>query len=308
MCLAKSEVFLLKTADHKSGVSELLSHFDLTDYAGKQVAVKANYNSADPFPASTHLDTLRTIVVALKAAGAAGVVLGERSGMGDTRGVLEQMGVFALAEELGFKAVVLDELDKNGWVKYEHEGTHWLRGFYLARLFHNADKIVQTCCLKTHRFGGHFTLSMKNSVGMVAKKVPGGFYDYMWELHGSPYQRQMIAEINNLYNLDFVVMDGIKAFVTAGPEKGEVVEPQLMLASHDRVAIDAVGAAILKLYGAKGKVGEETVFSQDQIKRAVELGFGVRSPDEIVLTTLNSQAEAEAERIKGVLGAQLATH
>ncbi len=174
----------------------------------------------------------------------------------------------------------------------------------MPKVFHDADKIVQTCCLKTHRFGGHFTLSLKNSVGLVAKKVPDGMYDYMWELHGSPFQRQMIAEINSRYNLDFVLMDGIKAFVTGGPDKGKVVEPNLLLAGQDRVAIDAVGVAILKMYGAKGKVGEADVFAQDQIKRAVELGFGVKSPDEIRLTPLNSESQAEVEQIEQILRSQ----
>ncbi len=303
-----SEVFILKTTNRATGVPQLLKEFGLQDFAGKQVALKANFNSADPFPASTHIDTLRAIVESLKDAGAGGITLAERSGMGDTRSVLEEMGVFKLAKEAGFNTVVLDEVDKDDWVKYERGDTHWLKGFYLAKVFHDADKIVQTCCLKTHRFGGHFTLSLKNSVGMVAKRVPGGMYDYMWELHGSPFQRQMIAEVNNHYNVDVVVMDGIKAFVTGGPESGEVVEPGLLLASRDRVTIDAVGVAILKMYGVKGKVGEAAVFEQDQIKRAVELGFGARSPEQIKLTTLNSGAQADVERIESVLEAQVAMY
>ena len=272
------------------------------------MALKANFNSADPFPASTHIDTLRAIVETLKGAGASGVTLAERSGMGDTEQVLEQMGVLALSRELGFKAVVLNDVGKEDWLKVERGGTHWVRGFYMAKVFHDADKVVQTCCLKTHRFGGHFTLSLKNSVGLVAKKVPGGMYDYMWELHGSPYQRQMIAEINSHYNVDFVLMDGIKAFITGGPDKGTLVEPNLLLASRDRVAIDAVGVAILKMYGAKGKVGEADVFEQDQLKRAAELGFGVKSAAEIQLTPLNDESRAEAERIEQVLKAQVAMH
>ena len=52
-----------------------------------------------------------------------------------------------------------------------------------------AGGVVQTCCLKTHRYGGHFTLSLKNSVGLVAKRVPGDAYDFMRELHNSPHQR-----------------------------------------------------------------------------------------------------------------------
>ena len=295
------EVFILKTNDRKEGIPALLSKFELNDYARKQVAVKANFNSADPYPASTHIDTLRAIMDTLKGTGAGGITLAERSGMGDTREVLEQMGVTDLSKELGFDTVILDDVRKDGWIKYEHGKTHWLNGFYIAKVFHDADKIVQTCCLKTHRFGGHFTLSLKNSVGLVAKKVPGGIYDYMWELHSSPFQRQMIAEINHHYNLDLVVMDGIKAFVTGGPEKGNMVEPGLLFASKDRVAIDAVGVAVLKMYGAKGKIGKVGVFEQDQLKRAAELGFGVKSSDDIRLTPLNSQSQEATEQIEMVL-------
>jgi uncharacterized protein (DUF362 family) len=301
MANTMGEVFILKTADRVTGIPIILKKLSLEDYFGKQVALKANYNSADPFPASTHIDTLRGVIEGLKGAGASEIILAERSGMGDTEDVLEQMGVLALTRELGFKAVVLNVVGKDDWLKVKRGNTHWLKGFYIAKVFHDADKVVQTCCLKTHRFGGHFTLSLKNSVGLVAKKVPGGMYDYMWELHGSPYQRQMIAEINSQYNLDFVLMDGIKAFITGGPDHGTIVEPNILLASRDRVAIDAVGVAILKLYGAKGKVGEAGVFEQEQLKRASELGFGVKSTAEIRLTPLSAESRGEAECIKQVL-------
>ena len=92
---------------------------------------------------------------------------------------------------------------------------------------------MQTCCLKTHRFGGHFTLSLKNSVGLVAKRLPRSVYNYMGELHLSPYQRMMIAEINKHYKVDLVLMDGVKAFLNKGPERGLVTEPNLLLASKD---------------------------------------------------------------------------
>ena len=304
MANSSGEVFVLKTTDRAMGVPKLLGKFDLADYSGKEVALKANYNSADPFPASTHLETLKALVQGLKNAGASSITLAERSGMGNTKRVLEEMGVLALAGELGFKAVVLNDVSKDDWIKVEKDGTHWARGFYMAKVFHDADKVVQTCCLKTHRFGGHFTLSMKNSVGLVAKRVPGGIYDYMWELHSSPNQRKMIAEINNNYNVDFVLMDGIKAFVTGGPDKGRLVEPNLLLASRDRVAIDAVGVALLKMYGAKGKVGEADVFEQDQLKRAAELGFGVKSAAEIKLTPLDDESRVETEKIEPVLKAR----
>ena len=308
MANSNGQVFILKTTDRATGVPALLDKFGLQDFSGKRVAIKANFNSADPFPASTHLDTLRAIVETLKGVNPSSITLAERSGMGDTQEVLEQMGVLDLSRQLGFNTIVLDDVGKEDWVKFEHEGTHWLKGFHIAKVFLDADKMVQTCCLKTHRFGGHFTLSLKNSVGLVAKKVPGGMYDYMWELHGSPFQRQMIAEINNHYKADLVVMDGIEAFVTGGPEQGQKVAPGVLLASRDRVAIDAVGVSILKMYGARGKVGEADVFEQDQLRRAAELGIGVKSADEIELTPLNQESQADAERIEAVLKGQVAVH
>jgi uncharacterized protein (DUF362 family) len=299
--IRRGDVFVLKTSDRAVGVKKLLSRFGLDEFAGKRVALKANFNSADPFPASTHPDTLRAIVEVLKSAGVGGVTLAERSGMGTTRRVLDEMGVFDLSEKVGFDVVVIDDLEKGDWVRINREGTHWLRGFYMAKQFVDADKIVQTCCLKTHRFGGHFTLSLKNSVGLVAKRLPGGVYDYMWELHTSPFQRLMIAEINRHYRVDVVVMDGIRAFVSGGPERGEVVEPDLLLASEDRVAVDAVGVAVLRLYGAKGAVAEGRIFELDQIRRAAELGIGVKSASEIRLKALNSESRVDVEKIRRVL-------
>jgi uncharacterized protein (DUF362 family) len=292
------EVFLLKTANRAAGVKKLMSQFGLDEYSGKQVALKTNFNSADDFPASTHPDTLAAVVETLKGANVKDITLAERSGMGDTRQVLEQMGVFELSQELGFKAVILDELAEEDWVKIDRTGTHWLKGFYIAKPFLDADNIVQTCCLKTHRFGGHFTLSLKNSVGLVAKRVPGTIYDYMWELHGSPFQRLMVAEINKHHRADLVVMDGIKAFVSGGPEKGELVEPNLLLASEDRVAIDAVGVAILRMHGANGHIAKGSIFGLDQIRRAAELGVGIKSTSEIRLIPLNDESRGAAEKIE----------
>jgi len=148
------EVFVLKTSDRAEGVKKLFKQVGLDDYVGKRVALKANYNSADPFPASTHPDTLRAVVEVLKGAGAESITLAERSGMGVTRRVLEDLGVFELGEKLGFDVVVSDELAKADWVRISRVDTHWLRGFCIAKCFLDADRVVQTCCLKTHRFGG----------------------------------------------------------------------------------------------------------------------------------------------------------
>jgi uncharacterized protein (DUF362 family) len=142
-----------------------------------------------------------------------------------------------------------------------------------------SERRIRLCrlCLKTHRFGGHFTMSLKNSVGAIAKYDPKDGYNYMGELHTSGYQRVMIAEINQAYRTDHVLMDAIKAFVTDGPETGRIVEPNVLLAGTDRVAIDAVGVAILRFYGTTPEVSRGLIFEQEQIARAAELGIGLTS-------------------------------
>jgi len=295
-----SQVFLIGSSDRDAAVRSLFEKAGLRDLSGKSVALKANFNSADPFPASTHPDTLRAIVTLLKEAGAREITLAERSGMGATREVLQRLGIFALSEQLDFKVVVLDDEPGARWAHIERGGTHWLRGFYLSKVVLESDVVIQTCCLKTHRFGGHFTMSLKNSVGLVAKKVPGGHYDYMYELHGSPFQRLMIAEINKFYAVDFVVMDAAKAFVSGGPDKGAGVEPGLMLAGKDRVALDAAGVAILREFGASSLM-KKPVFELDQIRRAAELGVGTGSASAMELVPLDEQSRGAADRIRAIL-------
>jgi hypothetical protein len=142
---------------------------------------------------------------------------------------MQSKGVFDLASELGFDTVVFDELGADGWVPADAPDSHWRRGFSLARPAVEAQAIVQTCNLKTHRYGGHFTLSLKNSVGLAAKSIPGEGYNYMTELHDSRDQRRMIAEINAAYAPALIVLDGVEAFTSGGPDTGNKVEAGVIL-------------------------------------------------------------------------------
>ncbi len=297
-----SKVFLADASDRAQGIKKLFKEFDLAT-AGT-VSLKANYNSDDPFPATTHPGTLRTLVELLKAETSGNIIMAERSGMGYTPEVLRNRGILDLSKRLGFTLVDLDFLKLEGWEDIQAEGLHWRRGFKIARLFIEADKMVQTCCLKTHRFGGHFTLSLKNSVGLVAARPPGTSYDYMRELHTSPYQRLMIAEINKFYKTDMVLMDASLGFATGGPEQGDQIEPGLLLASNDRVALDAVGVALLRLYGTTPEVTRGRIFEQEQISRAAALEVGISSADKIDLIPIDEKSQKTSDDIRNILNAQ----
>jgi len=295
-----ARVAFVKTRDRAEGVRRALDLLDINPIQGKQVLLKPNFNSPDPAPGSTHEDVLRTLVEELWEMGARAITVADRSGMADTRRAMEQKGVFALAGELGFETLVLDELEEKEWVMLQPSDSHWERGFPFARPYLEAEALVQTCCLKTHRFGGHFTMSLKNSVGMVAKYGPDR-YDYMGELHSSPYQRLMIAEANAAYTPALIVTDGVEAFVGGGPEAGKRAWGEVVLAGTDRVALDAVGVALLRHLGTTPEVSQGPIFGQEQIARAAELGLGVAGPDKIQLVTADPDSEAYAGQIREIL-------
>jgi uncharacterized protein (DUF362 family) len=299
----QAEIFLAGASDRAAGVSEVLGAFDLSVLAGADVAIKANFNSADPFPASTDIVTLATIADAILETKPEKLTLAERSGMGQTRDVLTDLGIIALAKDRGFGIVVMDELDRGGWHEVQDAGLTWSRGFFLANAFARADRVVHTCCLKTHRFGGHFTCSLKNAVGCIARTVPGVNYDFMNELHGSPRQRSMIAEISRFVRSDLVVMDATEGFASGGPDKGKVIRPNVIIGGQDRVAIDAVGVALLRSYGTVPDVMNGRIFDLEQIRRAAEIGIGVSSAKAIRLVPLDEASEPVAQKIQQQLDA-----
>lgn len=297
-----TKISLVHTGNRTEGVNRVIKLLDANPVKGKSVVLKPNFNTADAAPGSTHIDTLRSLINNLKEMGAGEITLAERSGPGDTtHHIMEIKGVLHLAKELGFDILNLQEMDKDGWVLVRPEDSHWKDGFLFPKIYREAESIVLTCCLKTHQFGGHFTLSLKCAVGMV----PGGLhtheYPYMTELHSSSHQRKMIAEINTAYSPDLIVLDGVEAFVDGGPHIGTRVKANVMLAGTDRVAIDAAGVAILRILGTTPEVSEGPVFAQEQIARAAELGLGVTSPEQIEIVTDDTESAEYAARVKEIL-------
>ncbi len=296
-----ARVAFVKTTDRAAGVSRAIDLLGIKPFNGKDLFIKPNFNSADTPPGSTHIDTLAALIDKLRKMGGGPLTIGDRSGMGRTREVMEAKDVFRLAKDAKVETIVFDDLAANEWIPIRKADTHWQRGFALPRTVLKAGGIVQTCCLKTHRFGGHFTLSLKNSVGLAAKRVPEDSYNYMSELHGSPHQRRMIAEINAAYQPALIVLDGVDAFVTGGPDNGKQVNARIILAGTDRIAIDAVGVALLRYYGTTPEVSKGKIFEQEQISRAVELGLGITGPDQIELVTSDTASADYAKKIRAIL-------
>ncbi|MEO0984077.1 MAG: DUF362 domain-containing protein [Cyanobacteria bacterium J06639_14] len=294
-------VALISTTDRAAGVSHAIELLQPPSFSEKRVFIKPNYNTGDPAPAATDPVVLETLVQEIQGAGASQITVGDRSGMAETRTAMQQMQVFDLADRYGFTPLVFDELGQDGWQYFSGAGTSWSQGFAIAQPVLNADAIVSACCLKTHRFGGHFTLSLKNTIGMVARWVPGDGHDYMRELHRSANQRLMIAEVNQTYRPALIVIDGVDAFVGGGPEQGQRVQAGVVLASTDRIAIDAVGIAILRLLGTTQEVSSGSIWSQTQIRRAADLGLGAIGADQVEFVTDDAASAQMADQVRPFL-------
>lgn len=294
----KSQVSFVHTKDRKAGVVHSIDALQINPAKNKDVLIKPNFNTADDAPGSTHNDTLLALVEKLWEMGAKSISLGERS-YPRTKTVMAEKRIVPLMDKLNVKIIDFDELEENDWVKVDAPESHWKKGFRVARPILEADCLVSTCCLKTHQYGGVFTMSLKLHVGVVPTSRHG--YDYMTELHSSSHQRKMIAEINAPFKPDLVVLDGIEAFVDGGPMTGKRAEGNLFLASTDRVAIDAVGLAALKYLGSNAQIMKPKIFAQEQIARAAELGLGASSPAEIDLVAANEQSRNIRDKVDGIL-------
>jgi uncharacterized protein (DUF362 family) len=297
----KSLVAIAKASDRRYGIPKAVALLGGVDVQNKDVYLKGNYNSPDPFPATTHPDALQTTVELLSQEGARRIILVERSGMGDTRQILEKLQAAELLRKLGAGFLPLEEMEAEAWIHKDLSGSHWVRGVEAPCFLVEDACVVQICNLNMHRFGGQFSASLKNSIGLIAKYGEKGMYNYMKELHTSPDQCQMIAEVNQLYSPELVIMDAIQSFIIGGPESGESANPEILLASRDRVALDAVGMAILQHYGAEAPLRDQTIFDQGQIKRAVELGLGAQSAEEISLVADDRESRSVAAKLESLL-------
>lgn len=288
--LPKTQVALFRTTDRREGVRQVLSMLDFPSPNGRHVTLKPNFNTFDDPPASTHNDTLSQLIIELQNQGASDITLAERSAI-SLESVIRAKNIDVMASDLGFN---IHDLNRGDRTRFIQEGLHWNNGFLVPDLILNSDYIVTTCCLKTHGFGGVFTMSLKLAVGILPSL-------HMSELHGSIHMRRMISEINLAYRPELIVMDGVKAFISGGPNQGVRKDGNVIVAGTDRIAIDVVGLAILRELGSSA-VGDN-FFIEEQIERAVELELGIIQPTQIEFITTDADSQEFADRLKArILG------
>jgi len=270
------KVFLSKvstTGDLRSDILKavnLIGGFKKVIDKGDEVLLKPNYNSADAPPASSDPEFLRAIVELLLENGAK-VIVGESSWQGlATRKAFEKARVLAALKDTGVEIVFFDE-EKSTKVKV---GGEYLEHVSLAERALKADKIVYSCCMKTH-FRADFSLSLKLAFGFTKKSERMAFH--------VRHLKEKLVDLNLVVHPSLIIMDGRKCFITGGPFGGEVRNPNVILASGDRVAIDVESIKIIESF--EGSKLKDDPWSYTQIRRATALGLGVKNEEEYTVMT-----------------------
>jgi uncharacterized protein (DUF362 family) len=225
-----------------------------------QILLKPNFNTGDAPPGSSDPDFIKAVIELLYEYGAGNVLIGESSMMSaSTRKIFEDTGMLGKAHEAGGDVVFFDEGD---WVKVR-TGGKFLKNVSLPKDALQPRKLVNVCCMKTHRWA-KFTLSMKLAVGFMKPNE-------RMRLHLT-HLEEKIADLNLVVHPSLIIMDGRKCFINGGPACGELREPNLILASGDRIAIDV--EAVKSIQSFEDNSLQNDAWSYTQIRRAVNLELG----------------------------------
>jgi uncharacterized protein (DUF362 family) len=259
---------IIKKCEPNNSLKEVIKEavFDLGGFpkfinVGDRVLIKPNINTADPYPASSDPSFIKAVVELVIGAGASQVIIGESSTFyQNTVKNFEKLNLFEL--EKSYNNLRIVSFDDYKWINKKIAGK-FLKSISVPEILDQVDKIIFLPCVKTH-YIAKFTGALKIGVGLMKSRERLALHAINTE--------EKIAELNLAFKPDLIIMDGRKCFIAGGPTKGEVREPNLILASTSRVQIDLAEIKIIQSFPGNSLAGIE---AEDfiQITRAKEIGI-----------------------------------
>ncbi len=264
---------------------------------GKTVLVKPNVVSGEPPPATTDPKVVGALVRLLKDAGAGKVIVGDMSALAalPTGRNLEKTGIGPAARKAGAEVMDFDETD---WIEVKPPEVRLVRSIHIPKAVYEADLLINLPVVKTHR-NAVYSICLKNIVGATHPRYrPYRVSPSMWQ--------EVVAEMNLAIHPDLHIVDATRCMVSGGPWEGKAEKSDLLMASGDRVAADAVGLALLKHFDQWEPIREGSVWEQRQIRHAQKLRLGVRERETVDLLARRLEgSEAEfsdlVESIRAIL-------
>ena len=203
--------------------------------AGEKVLLKVNWCVVPEDPkvgVVTNPVVARAVADLVKEAGAEPIIADSAARGVDTDLVIQSTGYDKLADE-GYAVV---NLDKEKVVRLEFPDGEILQKIKTFELVTQVDKIIDIPLFKTHD-SAEATLGLKNMKGLLHD-------DQKSKLHREGLYAG-IADVNSRFAPHLVVYDGTWAMEGLGPMYGIPFELNLILATRDVVAGDAVAGSIM---------------------------------------------------------------
>jgi uncharacterized protein (DUF362 family)/Pyruvate/2-oxoacid:ferredoxin oxidoreductase delta subunit len=202
---------------------------------GETIAVKVNLlRGAPPEKAvSTHPETLRCVLRALKAAGAEPFVADSPGGLNGPAKVARAFKISGIADVCASEDVQIVDVEDDQTTIAAPEG-RLFRSFPVGRAFVKADGMIQVGVLKTHQL-----MRLTGGVKLTFGCIPGLTKA---KLHVRAPKRDdfadMLLDLHLALRPRFTIIDGIIAMEGQGPGSGTPRALGSLFAAHDANALD----------------------------------------------------------------------
>jgi uncharacterized protein (DUF362 family)/Pyruvate/2-oxoacid:ferredoxin oxidoreductase delta subunit len=234
---------------------------------GNRVFVKINHLPPPSPPERgivTHPVFAEAVIELLKEVGA-DITVGDDIEPGPQDG-FSVSGFRQMCQRAGVRLVNLRE---GGFVATRANG-HLVNPVYISRIALEADVIVNLPKLKTHSLT-IFTGGIKNMYGVIPASLRREYHGTF--AHPDDFNL-MLTDVFAAARPQLTIMDGIISMEGEGPANGDLRQTNIILASQDTVALDAVAVSIIGL----------NPMDIDAIRYCDERGLGVGCIEAIEVT------------------------
>jgi uncharacterized protein (DUF362 family) len=255
----------------------LLGGLDLLIDNNQDVLINPNFNHTDPYPGVSSVDSIVSILDAVKQVTGGQVSVGDM-GWEDSASVYGNLGVEAAVTNAGGSLVTFSNA-------YRVRRSTWDSSKPDFRVFehvYDAPILLSTCVVKRHR-NAILTCAIKNNVGTISGSGMTSTREY---LHRSNNFMEELAEIAGLVNPELVIVDARSILTEDGPMLsygGTVVDVGEVVISGDIVAADAYCAQMME--------ANDATFSASDIsgtlQRAVDLGLGTSDLSQVEIMNIS---------------------
>lgn len=234
-----SKIARVQFTGYESSIRQALDLIDTVSRLPQDglIIIKPNLTNSSPPPVTTPVGAVEAVFHYCRCRSGAEIAIGEGVGQGRTGDVFRVLGYADFAKKHDIDLIDFNEAEA---VLLENPDAFQLKQLYMPKIALGAF-IISVPVLKDHSFTGT-TIAMKNMFGLP----PARFYKGGWnksKLH-SPSTDKSVVDICVYKKPDLSVVDAstvLRGMHLAGTEE----KLNLILASFDPVAIDAVGSELL---------------------------------------------------------------